>query len=57
MSRDPLPRCGACGKVSYPEKAMAKGTARRRLARGVAGKLRVYRCPALQGWHLTHKTR
>jgi len=52
--------CPWCGKVSHPTKATALISARRhqdhRMPRGV--RLRVYRCPAGQGWHLTsHRAR
>ena len=47
--------CPWCGKVSHSTKATALISVRRRQdRRNPRGtRLRVYRCPAGQGWHLT----
>lgn len=47
--------CPWCGKVSHPTKVTALVSARRRRDRRTPHRmqLRVYRCPAGQGWHLT----
>ncbi len=44
--------CPWCGKVSHATRAAALWFARR-MSGGM--RLRVYRCPAGQGWHLTSK--
>ena len=43
------PTCPWCGKVSFLTRAAASWRARARV------RLRVYCCPAGQGWHLTSR--
>lgn len=52
-----ISRCPWCGKASHPTKATALRSARRRRDRRAPRtvRLRAYRCPAGQGWHLTSR--
>lgn len=45
--------CPYCGKICHPTRSVALYAARRRARR--ERPLRVYRCPAGQGWHLTSR--
>ena len=48
------PTCPWCGKASYLTRAAASWRARHTRARARV-RLRVYCCPAGQGWHLTSR--
>jgi hypothetical protein len=45
--------CPYCGKICHATRSVALHAARRRILR--ERRLRVYRCPAGQGWHLTSR--